>query len=148
MTNSEIMWKIRGAVGWSQVPWNDLTLPEQVLRVIWQLEGDVNNGGFDQYYFNPWSEFAFAAVDAFKAVGADRTADIVARANAVFPCDHPPRNRALRIKLQNALPEAAFATLDALDKEFYAQPDDLPQLLLAYVLRHAKEVRGAQYLVA
>lgn len=31
---------------------------EQLLVTIWGLEADVNNGGFDQYYFNSYGDFA------------------------------------------------------------------------------------------
>jgi hypothetical protein len=35
-----------------------LTPDEQLLVVLWGLEADVNNGGFHQYYFNSYGNFA------------------------------------------------------------------------------------------
>ena len=32
-----------------KLDFNQLTQPEQVFRCIWELESEVNNGGFEQY---------------------------------------------------------------------------------------------------
>src|SRR4051812_48050897 len=40
------------------VGFHALTPDEQLLVVIWRLEADVNNGGFHQYYFTRYGNFA------------------------------------------------------------------------------------------
>src|SRR5512142_287356 len=79
-----------------------LSLTDQVLVTIWGLEADVNNGGFDQYYFNGSGDQAFFAPQALRLVGAHRMAAIVANANAVFGPDGPSRTRTAR-QAQRAL---------------------------------------------
>jgi hypothetical protein len=48
----------------------ELTQPERVFLCIWGLEGEVNNGGFDQYYFNTAGDHALDVVKSLQAIGA------------------------------------------------------------------------------
>ena len=58
--------------------------PERVFVAVWTLEADVNNGGFDQYYVNSSGDYAWFAPQALRAVGAEKTAEIVEQANTAF----------------------------------------------------------------
>lgn len=63
---------------------------------IWTLEAEVNNGGFDQYYFNSAGELAIQTVSSLEAIGAPNTASLLAAANSEFPSATPPADRRLR----------------------------------------------------
>ena len=54
---------------------------EKAIYIIWGLESEVNNGGFDQYYFNSSGQFAEFAPDALKLVGANKFSLLVNKAN-------------------------------------------------------------------
>jgi len=56
----------------------------KMIYSTWGGEVEVNNGGFNQYYFNSSGEFAETALWAFRLIGANRFADLMARANSVF----------------------------------------------------------------
>lgn len=122
---------------------DDLSHAEQVFLAIWELEAQVNNGGFDQYFSNTSGDTAFAVVDALKTIGAPEAARIVAKATSVFPGSSPPRDREQRQRLLNALPPEREAVLDSLDEEFYGYPDNLTELLYEYVIRNVAEIQGA-----
>jgi hypothetical protein len=66
-----------------------LTTPEKVFVCVWGLEGEVNNGGFDQYYFNSSGDHALDAEESLKAIGAKHTAQLVKQANALFGASSP-----------------------------------------------------------
>jgi hypothetical protein len=71
----------------SRAGFASLSPAEQAFVLIWDLEADVNNGGFNQYFFN--SDFDPGVVPhALRAIGADRAARIVERALALFPMAH------------------------------------------------------------
>jgi Domain of unknown function (DUF4375) len=125
------------------VPVEELTPPERVFVAIWSLDADVNNGGFDQYYLNSSGDHARSAPGALRTIGADRTARIVERANAAFGPDGPPADRAARLEALPALDDEVQEQWDELDVEFYAYPDDLTQLLYAYVQANRTDIRGA-----
>jgi len=111
---------------------------EKNFVAIWTLEADVNNGGFDQYFFNSSGDYAFHAPKALKAIKAEAAAAIVDSANAIFGVAGPPRNRDERQKALERLSERE-RTLGLLDQRFFEYPDDLQGLLEAYV-----ESQGSQ----
>ncbi len=122
---------------------DELSPAERVFRAVWELEGDVNNGGFEQYSFNSSGDTVFAVVDALTAIGASEAARIVAEANGMFPGSSPPRDRRERWVLLDGLGPEQKAVLDKLDEEFLRYPDDLTTLLHEYVRRNSDQVSGA-----
>jgi hypothetical protein len=50
------------------VAFADLAEEDRVLVAIWALEADVNNGGFDQYYFNSSGDTAYYAPTALRLI--------------------------------------------------------------------------------
>lgn len=113
--------------------YGSLSKPEKVFVCVWGLEGEVNNGGFDQYYFNSAGNHALDTPEALVTIGAHKTADIVKEANAVFGDEGPSADRKRRQRQLDALSEKAYMTLDTLDDRFYEYPDDLEFLLKEYV---------------
>lgn len=101
---------------------------EEVVGVgVWLLEAEVNNGGFDQYYFNSAGDLAVPTVDALRLIGANRTASLLAAANAEFPNLVPPSNRDARQRALDEIRDSArFGTLET---EFYQGLEDLTALL-------------------
>ena len=120
----------------AEVGYDNLSTPEQVFITIWSLEADVNNGGFDQYFFNSWGDLAAQTPAALEAVGAAHTAEIVRRANQVFGKGGPSPDRNRRQKQLDSLPATASGEFDSLDEAFYAYEDDLETLLKAYSRKH------------
>ena len=105
---------------------------DQILVTIWGLEADVNNGGFDQYFFNSSGDQAWFAPAALKSIGAHLMAAIVERANAKFGEAGPPRDSDERQEALLGLTDADEEVWEALDQEFYAYPDDVSALLVAH----------------
>lgn len=53
----------------------------QVIYTIWQIEAEVNNGGFHQLFTSTAGKFIENAETAFKAIQASRFADLVREVN-------------------------------------------------------------------
>ena len=109
-----------------------LSLRDQILIAIWGLEADVNNGGFDQYYFNGSGNLAWFAPKALKSIGANRMASIAERANAKFGEAGPSPDRDERQSALFEITDADEEAWEELDREFYAYPDDIAGLLVAH----------------
>ena len=111
------------------------TLPprDQILITIWGLEADVNNGGFDQFYFNSYGDLALFAPVALDQIGAPAMAALVREANSYFGDDGPPRDRDLRQKRLLALTEKHDDLFGQLDERFFEYPDDIAGLLAAFL---------------
>lgn len=61
-----------------------MTTGQRAIYVTWIVEAEVNNGGFNQFYFNPSGELAAMTEDAFKTIGAIRFAELARMANELY----------------------------------------------------------------
>lgn len=108
-----------------------------VVYATWGVEAEVNNGGFNQYFWNPTGQFAEEGVEGYRAIGASRHADLVARAIAV---ERAERRRMETFKARNTL--EAFSEsyesnpLNVLDREFYELDEDPCPLRIAFIRNH------------
>jgi len=88
-----------------------LSKERQAIYYIYQVEGEVNNGGFDQFYLNNFvnsdRSYMFNKItEAFQLIGATKFVDVVIRANRIFK----------KNEKDFAEKEGLF---DKLDREFY-----------------------------
>ena len=115
------------------VGFEGLTDNQKVFVCVWSLEGEVNNGGFDQFYFNSSGDWSIGIHAALEKIGAHQMAAIVHRANSFFPDGIPSKDRQARQHQLDALPEAVRDSFQQLDSEFYKYPDNLESLLQEFV---------------
>jgi len=107
--------------------------PERVLATIWVVEAEVNNGGFDQLFYNTAGDIAFYAAKAFDSIGAHNMASIAQKALDLFGPEGPPKNRDDRVKALESISEKYEEFLNNLDYEFTGYPDNIQELLFTYV---------------
>ena len=113
-----------------------LTIAEKIFYSVWWLDADVNNGGFDQYFFNSYSDHVTDAARGLDLIGAPVTAEIVRNAIAVFPAPGPSADRDLRQEQLARLSDDDQAKLEALTSAFFERPHDLERLLASYARSH------------
>ncbi len=115
------------------------SLPQKVFSAIWEVESEVNNGGFSQYFQNSSAETAPFVVQALRTIGTADTAAICERAiAAAFPSGLPTSEDAIRSSATDFSDEV-LEKLDELDREFFSYPHDLTELLFAYVSNYPEE---------
>jgi len=122
-----------------QSGFDSLTDAEKNFHYIYWLEAEVNNGGFDQYFFNSAGDHAQDAVGALQAIGANHTAQLLREAMAVFPEGLAPHDRGLRQEQLLEIGEEGEELLNGLDSKFYEYNDNLTVLLVAYVRQHKEQ---------
>lgn len=109
---------------------------ERTIFVTQELENEVNNGGFFQFFDNSSGQFASEIVQAFINIGAEKTAEICRKAVEAFgqelPVDWEER-RSLLDQIANA---AVADVLDACDTAFYSYEENLEALNAAYIRKH------------
>ena len=115
--------------------WNK---PRQAIYIIWALEGEVNNGGFNQFYFNSSGQFAELAPEALKLVGATKFADLVTRANSVYEKENEKITKHQDGTLEGFSKSYDDNPLNKFDDEFYALSDqeNLQQLQIDFVRKN------------
>lgn len=125
----------------AEVGFDGLSEPERVFICVQDVESEVNNGGFLQYFSNSTGDHALFASRSFEAIGANHTAGIVNRACAVFPNGEPPSDRTEREEILEQIDERIEGVLSELDDAFYEYNDDLEKLVLTYVKEHQTEFK-------
>jgi hypothetical protein len=96
------------------------------------LEDNVTNGGFIQFFFNSSGQFAHEIFQAYLAIKAETTLDILTKAIHLFPEMPVPKDA--RIRQQILMGKDSNIDLwDALDLEFYKYEDNIIELTLNYI---------------
>jgi hypothetical protein len=96
-----------------------LTRPQRAIYVIWQVEAEVNNGGFNQFYFNSSGRYAEEAVSAFEGIGAQKFANLMRRANDIYAKEKPRLDALDDGTLEGFSESYDDNPLDALDREYH-----------------------------
>lgn len=100
---------------------------------IEMLEGQVNNGEFDQYFFNSSGEYAHETLKALEEINALNMAEILNQAIKIFPSSPIPKDTEVRRELMESLPEAILDKWDKIDDELYEYPENIAGLAIKYV---------------
>jgi hypothetical protein len=123
---------------------------QRELAALWRLEGDVNNGGYLQFFANWGHETYRYANQALKKIGATKVAGIVDHCQALvdehFDADTESAadskrllpNRIINLQgetvkdASSVLPESVLVRLYQLSYEFMAYPNDVAALGLSH----------------
>jgi len=115
-----------------------LSESQKLFYINQNLEREVNNGGFNQYFVNSSGDYAHETIGSLKAIGAIKTADILQEAIDKFPNSKVPKDRSSRVALVEKIdPETSI--WDDIEKRFMDYQEDLNSLNLKFVEKHASE---------
>jgi len=112
------------------------TLPAGVraLYVISGVEDEVNNGGFNQYYWNSSGKFADQAVAAFEFFSAHEHAELMREANRIHAAE---QGEIEKFKAQGTLQAFSdsykVSKLGPLDERFYELDENLSTLIVRQI---------------
>jgi len=105
--------------------------------VTFWVEAEVNNGGFNQYFWNSSGQFGLEAIEGFREIGAAACADLMSRAVATAVAEFPEMQKHYERGTLDAFRESYEHTqLDELDTEFYALGEGLSDLRIKYIRSH------------
>lgn len=113
-----------------------LTEVQRNFHHIQNLEREVNNGGFWQYFYNSSAQGAAEIVSALNAIGAAKTAVLVQSAIDLFPEGFVPVDDQARRDLIDQMPQHCMQRWSELDQQFFIYEDDLTSLCLEYIRRN------------
>lgn len=118
---------------------SSLSPGQQAVYATWWVEAEVNNGGFNQFYFNSSGRFAGMAEKGFRLMGAERFADLMAEANKVYS-ENKERLEAFDDGTLESFSESYNDNpLNELDEKFYTLEEDLNGLRIKYIRTHYQE---------
>ena len=118
-----------------------LTKGQQGFWSTWVIEGEVNNGGFNQFYFNSSGQYSEMAEIGFETIGAKKYAELTSRANKIY-ADNKERLEEFDDGTMESFSESYKDNpLNKLDDEFYelGNKESISELRIKYIREHIKE---------
>ena len=118
-----------------------LSKSEQAIYIIWGLEGEINNGGFNQYYFNSSGKFSELTPNALKLVGAVKFAELVEKANGIYKTENDKITKHQDGTIEGFSKSYEENPLNELDDEFYKlyEIENLQNLQIDYIRKNKKD---------
>jgi len=118
--------------------WNNA---QQAIYIIWSFEAEVNNGGFNQFYFNSSGQYYKLLPSALQLVGAKKFVDLSQRANDVFEKENAKITEHQDGTLDGFSESYKNNPLNKFDDEFYAldEMENLEQLQVAFIRKNKLE---------
>lgn len=113
----------------------------QAIYMIWLLESEVNNGGYNQFYFNSSGQFYKHLPEALKLVGANKFADLTKKANDTFLRENSKITQHQDGTLEGFSKSYDDNPLNKFDHEFYDlyKIEDLQQIQIDFIRKNKTE---------
>lgn len=112
----------------------------QMLFAMAQLEMEVDNGGFLQYFWNTNGEYVKKALAGFALIGAEEHANLVRKAVETYAQEKPRKETLTKRGALKAFQEAAEESCyEAFDDEYYELSDELEKIRATYFREHITE---------
>ncbi len=109
----------------------------------WWLEAEVNNGGFNQYFWNSYGYWAEDAISAFYDYGADKYAEVAKKAVSKFLAEAETHKEFRELGTLEAFSASYKHTeLGNLDNEFWDIEEDLSKLRISYIRKYPEKFIG------
>ena len=120
---------------------SDWNQARKTIYFIWLLEAEVNNGGFNQFYFNPSGQFYNFIPEALLKVNAKLFADLTEKANKVYESENEKITEKQDGTLEGFSESYENNPLNSFDDEFYNlyEKEDLMKLQVEYIRENSKE---------
>lgn len=102
------------------------------------LEGQVNNGGFDQFFFNSSGDFTYEVLESYKNIGAYKTAKIINEAIKLFPTVPVSKDTETRRIIMQDLSEEISEKWNQLDDQFYEYEENIVIYMIDYIKKNKR----------
>ena len=113
-----------------------LTQEERIVYAIGGMLTEVNNGGFNQFFFNSSGELAYDLVPALHAVGSIRFKEIAEKAVEIFG-SIPSLDEGSRYShLEKITQNDELQLWDECDDDFYDCDEKIESMVIAYAETH------------
>jgi hypothetical protein len=119
---------------------SEFTPTIQRLHAMSMVDGEVNNGGFNQFFFNGGGPWLDRAIEGFESVGMLGHRDVLVAVGPAAAAEEPMRSTARAANSLEAFAETSKTTkLGDFDEQWYALPS-LYEALDRFVVDHAADI--------
>ena len=120
-----------------------LSMGRQAIFATWTLEAEVNNGGFNQYFFNFASsgQYAEEARDGFFLINANKHANLTQNAIDIILKNAKELNKFKDGTLESFSKSYENNPLNPLDHDFYelGKTENISELRIKYIRNHISD---------
>jgi hypothetical protein len=122
----------------------NLTKGQQAFFSTWILEGEVNNGGFNQFFFNSSGQYAEMAEIGLKTIGADKFSELTSKANKIYIENKERLEEFDDGTMENFSESYKDNPLNDLDTEFYElyKTEKIGDLRIKYIRDNITEFKS------
>ena len=121
-----------------------LSTPQQHYYAVLIYDAEVNNGGHSQYFVNSSGSRWKTALDGLKAIGAEKRAEILQKASALFGSSGPSTDHEKRHQQIASFTAQQDELLDKLDRGYYSCDEPIETLLAQYALENKEHFTARQ----
>lgn len=114
-----------------------LSAEARLVYLVWCLDGEIHNGGFNQFFYNSLGNHWAELLDHLGVIGAVTSKRLLHQAISIFPDSAPAQDREERFKQFKRMDDAEVeALLSDLNKQFWAYDDNLAYKVNDFVMKH------------
>ena len=113
-----------------------LSESQKVFYYNQELVREINNGGFNQYFYNSSGDYAHQTIISLRQINAIKTAAILQLAIDQFPNSIVPKDQSERWDILEKIEEKAEEVWEQLDKRFLEYEDNLYDLNIEFIKQH------------
>ncbi len=119
----------------------NLSYGQKALYYWWYVDGQVNNGGFTQYYYNGYGKYTPTIIKALKHIGDDKMAELVNRSYELYLKE----NRKIKDARLGGWEEFSnlykeIKDFDDLDDEYYNLNNQTMKNIENYIRKNPNEI--------
>lgn len=113
----------------------------QAIYMIWLLESEVNNGGFNQFYFNSSGRFCLLLPSALKLIGAFRFAELIQEVNEIYEREKEKITKHFDGTFEGFSNSYKDNPLNDFDNKFYDlyKTENLGEIQINYIREHIED---------
>ncbi len=129
-----------GTVLWNKASeisdFSELSKPEQTFIYIDIFESELINGSIFGFFYNTSGAYAHEVLEAYEAIGANESADLVNQALKNFPELPVPKDVFFRRSFMGELDSSIEGKWDIIEQLFLNSKEDIVTLLIDYIKTH------------
>jgi hypothetical protein len=121
----------------------DLPLGTRAIYTTWLVDAEVNNGGFNQFFFNPYGQLAGLALAGYELLGAEDYAAVMRAAIATHEAEREMMASYYDAGTPEAFSESYQHTgLEEVDQRYYSLGDRIYDVWASFVRRRPELLLG------
>jgi hypothetical protein len=114
-----------------------LPLGTRAIYTTWLVDVEVNNGGFNQFFYNPYGQFAGLALAGYELLGTEEYASVMRGAIATYEAERETMRPFYEADSLEAFSQSYQHTqLGESDQRYYGLGDEIYTAWAAFVHRH------------